>query len=90
MDVDHTPLELIEFDVGRCFGESSMIGIQPQTANAIAIEKTELIVLSGTALLSLYNEYMDIYAIVILNIAREISRRLYNVDDILLHYVLKK
>ncbi|MCK5289272.1 MAG: cyclic nucleotide-binding domain-containing protein [Candidatus Omnitrophica bacterium] len=88
--VDHTPLELIEFDVGQCFGESSLIGIQPHTANAIVVEKTELIVLSGSALLILYNEYIDIYTMILLNIAREISRRLSKVDDILLHYVLKK
>ncbi|MCK5288745.1 MAG: hypothetical protein KAJ79_06730 [Candidatus Omnitrophica bacterium] len=46
-----------------------MIGIQPHTSNAIAVEKIELIVLSGWALLSLYNEYIDIYTMIVLNIA---------------------
>ncbi len=90
LDGGDAVLELIEFDVGHCFGESSLIGIQPHTASAVAVEKTELIVLAGTALLSLYNSHPDIYGLIILNIARETCRRLAKADDTLLHYVLKK
>ena len=39
-------LELIVFEQGKCFGESSIIGIQPHAATAIAIEPSELMVLS--------------------------------------------
>lgn len=82
--------ELIEFGVGDCFGETSLIGIEPHTANAIASQKAELIVLSNTALLSLYNIDKDAYIMIILNIAREVSRRLNKTDNILLHYVKRE
>ncbi|MBN3041131.1 MAG: cyclic nucleotide-binding domain-containing protein [Candidatus Omnitrophica bacterium] len=88
VEQETTSLELIEFDVGDCFGESSLIGIEPHTANAIAIEKSELLVLSGQAMLSLYKEEKDAYLMIVLNIAREVSRRLNKADDVYLHYVL--
>jgi hypothetical protein len=34
---DDTPLELIEFEQGHCFGEASVIGIQPHKGTAIAV-----------------------------------------------------
>jgi len=90
LEADHTMLELVEFTVDDCFGESSLIGIESHTASAVAVEKTELIVLSSKALYSLYNTDKDAYIMIILNIAREVSRRLNKTDDILLHYVLSK
>jgi CRP-like cAMP-binding protein len=87
---DDTPLELIEFEQGDCFGEASVIGIQPHGATAVAVEDAELIILSRDALLSLYKTDLELYSILILNIAREACRRLHKSDEILLRYVLKK
>lgn len=87
---DDTPLELIEFEEGHCFGEASVIGIQPHKGTAIAITDTELIVLSRKALMSIYDSDKELFSILILNIAREVCRRLHASDDILLHYLLKK
>jgi CRP-like cAMP-binding protein len=85
-----TPLELIEFDQGHCFGETAVIGILPHEASSIAAENTRLIVLSRSALLSLYKSDIELFCILILNIAREACRRLHQTDEILLHYVLDK
>lgn len=82
--------ELIEFGVGDCFGETALIGIQPHTANAVAMEETDLIVLSGHALFSLHETERDVFSLIVLNIAREVSRRLSKADNIMLHYVLNK
>ena len=87
---DDTPLELIVFDEGQCFGEVSVIGIQPHKATAIALDDTELIILSRKALMSIYESDKELFGILILNIAREVCRRLHATDDILLHYLLKK
>ena len=85
-----TPLELIVFEEGNCFGEASVIGIQPHRGTAIATTDTDLIVLSRNTLLSIYKSDKELFSILILNIAREVCRRLHASDDILLHYVLKK
>ncbi len=87
---DNTNLELIVFDAGCLFGEASVIGIQPHGATAIAVEDTELIVLSRTALLSIYESDTEIFSMLILNIAREVCRRLHASDETLLHYVLRE
>jgi len=87
---EDTNLELIVFEQGKCFGESSIIGIQPHAATAIAIEPSELMVLSRNALLSLYKTDLELFSILILNIAREACRRLHSTDEVLLHYVSRK
>jgi CRP/FNR family cyclic AMP-dependent transcriptional regulator len=85
---ENTSLELIELMVGACFGETAVIGILPHAASAVAVGKTELVVLSRHALLALYKTDLELYSLLILNIAREACRRLYQTDRILLHYVL--
>lgn len=87
---DDTPLELIEFSQGHCFGEASVIGIQPHKGTAIAVAETELIVLSRNALMSIYDSDKELFGILILNIAREVCRRLHATDDVLLQYLRKK
>ena len=85
----NSPLELVEFDVGACFGETSVLGIQSHSASAVAIEDTDLIVLQRSVLLSLFEKDLELFGILILNIAREACRRLHASDETLLHYVLK-
>lgn len=89
-DADETPLEIITFEVGDCFGETAAIGIQPHSASAVAVEDTELIVLSLAALLSIFDSDKELFGMLILNIAREACRRLHKTDEILLHYVRVK
>jgi len=87
---EQIPLELMVFEEGHCFGEASVIGIQRHQGTVIAITNTELIVLSRKALMSIYDSDKELFSILILNIAREVCRRLYASDDVLLHYLVKK
>jgi CRP-like cAMP-binding protein len=89
INAEDTPLELVVFEEGRCFGETSVIGIQTHSATAVAIEPTELIVLSRSALLSLLDSDLELFTLLILNLAREACRRLHKTDEILLHYVMR-
>lgn len=90
VNAEETPLELIVFGRGRCFGETSMIGILPHAATAVCVEDVELIVLSRNTLLSLYKSDLEMFSTLVLNIAREACRRLAKTDEILLHYVQKQ
>jgi len=82
-------LELFEFGEGKCFGETAVIGIQSHSANAIAVEDTELAVLSRENLLSFFEYDKELFGKLILNIAREACRRLHKTDEIILHYFLE-
>jgi CRP/FNR family transcriptional regulator, cyclic AMP receptor protein len=87
LETENGSFELVKLGVGDCFGEHSLIGIEPHTASAIATGDVELIILSSSAMFSLYVRDKDIYIIILLNIAREIARRLSKSDNILMHYV---
>jgi len=89
-DIETEPLELVAFREGQCFGETALIGIQPHSADAVAVSAVELIVLSSDALLSIAEQDKELFSQLILNIAREACRRLHRTDEILLHYVHQK
>ena len=88
-DRDGTPLELVEFKVGDCFGETSVIGIYPHTVSAIAEEETELLVIPREKLFELYDSDPKLFGMLILNIAREACRRLNQTEEVMLHYALE-
>lgn len=90
VDVDGEIMELVEYDTGQCFGETSAIGILPHSASAYVTEDAELAALSRQALLALYHEDPKVFAMLILNIAREACRRLHKTDRIMLHYAAAK
>jgi CRP/FNR family cyclic AMP-dependent transcriptional regulator len=79
-------LEVIELGPGSCIGEASVIGIQAHSASATAIENTEVLVLSRTVLMGIQKKNKDLFSLLILNIARELARRLHRTDHILLLY----
>tara|TARA_B100000809_G_scaffold265220_1_gene323360 strand:+ start:431 stop:928 length:498 start_codon:yes stop_codon:yes gene_type:complete len=86
-DAENHPLSKGEFPPGACFGETSVIGIQTHSASTIAVEDTELLVLSKEALMEIFDEDKELFARLMLNIAREASRRLHQTDELLLHYI---
>lgn len=62
-------------------GEMSMIECVARSASVRALDDTFLFALKGTDLYHLFKRHPDQYAIVILNIARDLSRRLRAVDE---------
>lgn len=84
LNLNDEPLELLELGPGHCIGEASVVGIQKHSASAIVTLDAVLLVLSRTVLLDLYKENVGLFALLILNIARELARRLYRTDQTLL------
>lgn len=62
---------------GDCFGETAVIGIQPQIGRAQARTQVELLVLSRSNLLDIVNQDTELFAMLMMNLAREVSRRLH-------------
>jgi CRP/FNR family transcriptional regulator, cyclic AMP receptor protein len=62
-------------------GEMSIIDCVARSASVRAVEDTSLISLRGIDLYHLFQHHPEQYAIVILNIARDISRRLRAIDE---------
>jgi CRP/FNR family transcriptional regulator, cyclic AMP receptor protein len=68
---------------GDCVGEMSLIDIQPRSATVRALGPAMLYVLDQTEIARLYKADLEAYTLLVLNIAREISRRLRCADQVL-------
>lgn len=88
-DINYSSYQLFEFEEGSCIGEESVIGIQPHTLSAVAVGDVELAVIPKKSFLNFYHTDKDLFCLLILNVARDISRRLKQTDDLLLHYIDK-
>ncbi|MEN8254556.1 MAG: cyclic nucleotide-binding domain-containing protein [Verrucomicrobiota bacterium] len=89
-EVEGTPMELVEFGEGQCFGEVSVIAIHPHTASALALEDCDLLVIPREKLFQLHKTDPELFGMLMLNIAREACRRLKKTENTMLHYVLEK
>jgi CRP-like cAMP-binding protein len=68
---------------GDWFGEMSILDIMPRSATVRALAPSRLMRLSASDLDALYRRDVKAYSIIILNIAREMSRRLRVADGII-------
>jgi CRP/FNR family cyclic AMP-dependent transcriptional regulator len=65
------------------FGEMAMIDLQPRSATVRALAPSRLIKMTSEDLDALYRRDLKSYALIVLNIARDLSRRLRVTDGIL-------
>ncbi|MGM0462270.1 MAG: Crp/Fnr family transcriptional regulator [Fibrobacterota bacterium] len=70
------PLEMVEIGVGASLGEASFIGIQPHSTTAVITEDATLMVLSRSLLSRLYDEDIELFTLLLMNMSRELARRL--------------
>ena len=84
LSYEGTPIKKREFNVGDCFGEAAMLSTINNTASFVAAEDCELIMLSRRALNQLRGEDPKVFCILIMNLARELARKLQYTDEMLL------
>lgn len=66
---------------GDSFGEMELIDIQSRSATVKALEDVETVSLSNSDLLKLSKEDLEAFSIIVVNIARIISRKLRKTDN---------
>ncbi|MDI1318570.1 MAG: cyclic nucleotide-binding domain-containing protein [bacterium] len=78
-------VQLAEFGSGDFFGEMSLVESVVRSASVIATEPTRVFTLRGMDFYKLYRQRPDQYGIVVLNIARDLARRLRHLDEDFCH-----
>ncbi|MCW8884527.1 MAG: cyclic nucleotide-binding domain-containing protein [Motiliproteus sp.] len=87
---DNPPVRLAVRGPGDSIGEMCLIDIQNRSASVKALEPVEVLYLSHNDLCDLYERDIQLYVLIIMNIAREISRRLRSMDTLLSNALVQK
>jgi len=72
---------------GDWFGEMSILDCTPRSATVTAVAPARVLKLTSEVLDALYRKDLKSYALIVLNVARELSRRLRVADGIIADFV---
>src|SRR5262249_52746386 len=72
---------------GDWFGEMSILDCTPRSATVTAVAPARVLKLTSEALDALYRKDLKSYSLIVLNVARELSRRLRVADGIIADFV---
>jgi CRP-like cAMP-binding protein len=72
---------------GHWFGEMSVLDVHPRSASVRALTACRLIVVTARDLDALYRRDLKSYTLVVLNVARELARRLRLVDELVADFI---
>ena len=72
---------------GDWFGEMSVLDVMPRSATIRALSHSSLLVMTGHDLDTLYRRDLKAYSLLVLNIARELSRRLRVADGLVARFL---
>jgi len=78
---EEVPQRLRSLGVGDCFGEMALIDFGARSASVVADEDCRAIEFSPACLLEVAKRDLEQYALVYMNMARELSRRLRLADE---------
>ena len=67
---------------GATFGDTALLGIQPHSDTAVCLETSEILAISSQALADLHSHNPALFTLLLLNMARDISRRLIAHDHL--------
>lgn len=73
-------VRLVRFRRGDFFGDTSLIAMQPRSATVVAEKETELLELTNQDLYRLYKEDVESYVLILMNVNRELCRRITSAD----------
>lgn len=78
---DGKPIVLRHLRDGDCFGEMALIDFLPRSASVMAETNCQAIEIAGKSLALLCKKDVEQYAMIMMNLGREVSRRLRSAGD---------
>ncbi|MDR1930802.1 MAG: cyclic nucleotide-binding domain-containing protein [Treponema sp.] len=74
-------MTIYEIGEGETFGEMEVLDVMASAATIRTLEPTSVISISNRGLRSVYKEDIHSFSLIIMNLARNLSRRLRHMDD---------
>jgi CRP-like cAMP-binding protein len=74
-------LILSEFKEGDAFGEMEVLDVMPSVATIKALTPTKVMSISNRALREIYKLDIKAFALILMNLSRDLSRRLRHMDE---------
>lgn len=72
---------LRQMEKGDCIGEMALFDFMPRSASAYVLENASLIEISSSMLMDVYNFDLEQFALIQMNMGREVTRRLRLADE---------
>lgn len=77
---------LRQMEVGDCIGEMALFDFMPRSASAYVLKDASLIEISSSILMDIYNFDLEQFALLQMNMGREVTRRLRVADERCFHH----
>lgn len=74
---------LVDLGEGETFGEVELLDVMPAVASIVAVKPTKLAMISNRSLHSLYKSNPALFAMLVMNLARDLARRLRRMDELM-------
>ncbi|MCX7025377.1 MAG: cyclic nucleotide-binding domain-containing protein [Spirochaetes bacterium] len=84
VEVSRLGIRLVEFAEGDAFGEMELLDVMPSAATVKALVHTRVATISNHAIHEIYHLEIRTFALMIMNLARDLSRRLRHMDEVML------
>jgi CRP-like cAMP-binding protein len=72
---------LSELKEGDAFGEMEVLDVMPSVATIKTLAATNVLSLSNRGMRDIYKKNIEVFSLLIMNLARDLSRRLRRMDE---------
>ncbi len=86
-EINGKKLAKVNWGPGACIGMTAVLGIQAHAGTTMALEPCHLLRFTGEKLMGVFEEDKDLFSRVILNMARDASRRLHQTDQQIIEHM---
>lgn len=81
VEVSRRGILIIELPEGQTFGEMELLDVMPSVATVTAAVPVRIVTISNRCIRAVYSRDPKVFGIVMMNLARDLSRRLRRMDE---------